>query len=165
MHLFILVFLGPFGLNYNRIVWPWNFAMIIYLYLIFLKFEQVPFSFRTVFTSWNNLVFVFLGILPALNFAGWWDNYLSSGVYSGKLPQMIICVKDTSKCRELKRFCKTGTHQFCDGSNAINLQYWSMAETQMAPYPEIRAYEILQHKLEAKYPAAGLTFVYINPGQ
>jgi hypothetical protein len=165
MHFFILVFLGPFGLNYNRVVWPWNIAMIGFLYLIFFRYEQNPFSFKPLSIGWNKLVFIFLGILPVLNFAGWWDNYVSSGVYSGKLPQMVICIKDTSKCRDLRRFCKTGTHQFCDGNNTVNLQYWSMSETQMAPYPEIRVYKKLQHKLEMEYPEAGLSFIYFSNGQ
>ncbi len=41
MHVFILVLLGPLGTGYNLIVWPWNIAMIFYLYYLFIKNETV----------------------------------------------------------------------------------------------------------------------------
>jgi len=44
----------------------------------------------------------------------------------------------------------------------VNLQYWSMAETKMAPYPEIRSYKKIQAKLLTQYPEAGLSFIYSN---
>jgi len=165
MHLFILLFLGPLGLNYNRIIWPWNIAMIAYLYLIFFKNDPDVVPFTTLFTGWNKLVFICWGILPAFNLPGYWDNYLSSGMYSGKLPQMLICVKDTSKCPDLKRFCKPDYRHLCNGSSTIDLQYWALSETSVAPYPEIRVYKTLALKLQSQYPAAGFSFVYLVKGQ
>jgi len=161
MHFFILFFLGPFGLSYNRIVWPWNIAMILYLYLIFFKNEWIGFQFKYLVHQWNILVFIFWGILPSLNLVGYWDNYLSSGLYSAKLPEMLICIKDTSKCPGLKRFCKPDYKHVCDGCNTINLDYWALSETNVAPYPEIRVFKKIQQKLEFQYPAAGLSFRYL----
>ena len=40
MHFFILLLIGPFGLHYNKVVWPWNIAMIMYLYFFFIKNEK-----------------------------------------------------------------------------------------------------------------------------
>ncbi len=165
MHVFILVFLGPFGLQYNRVIWPWNVAMIGYLYLVCLKTEPAALLNRQVFRGRNLPVLICWGFLPALNFVGWWDNYLSSGIYSGKLPGMIICVKDTGKCKPLARYCIKGQPGFCNGAELLNLQYWSMAETKMAPYPEIRSYKKIQAKLEKEFPAAGFSFVYFDGGK
>jgi len=165
MHLFILLFLGPFGLNYNRIIWPWNIAMILYLYFIFFKEEGIILSYKLIFSGRNIPVFIFWGILPALNLVGYWDNYLSSGLYSGKLPQMLICIKDTSKCRGLKPFCKPDYRHLCNGCNTVDLGYWALSETNVAPYPEIRVYKKLQRKLELQYPAAGLSFIYLLNGK
>jgi hypothetical protein len=162
MHLFILAFLGPLGLWYNKIVWPWNLVMIFYLYLIFLRKGQVIAPLKSIFTGWNKLVFICWGVLPALNFAGYWDNYLSSGLYSGKLPRMVICIKDTSKCKPLQRYCKGDYHKLCNGEAFIDLQYWAMSETNVAPYPEIRVYKKLQVKLERQYAAAGLSCVFVE---
>jgi uncharacterized membrane protein len=160
MHLFILVFLGPLGLRYNIVVWPWNIAMIVYLYLAGFKTEKDNALTWQVFRGWNLPVLICWAILPAFNFVGWWDNYLSSGVYSGKLPGMVICIRDTSKCKPLQRYCMKDYRGVCSGGEVVNLQYWSMAETKMAPYPEIRSYKKIQAKLEKEFPGAGLSFIY-----
>lgn len=165
MHLFILLFIGPAGLNYNRIVWPWNIAMIFYLYYIFVKNEKIDLSFKFLLSGRNIPVLICWGILPILNLVGYWDNYLSSGIYSGKLPQMLICIKDTSKCPGLKRFCKPDYRHLCNGCNTIDLGYWAISETNVAPYPEMRVYKKLQHKLVLQYPAAGLSFNYLVEGK
>ena len=165
MHFFILLFLGPFGLGYNKTVWPWNVAMILYLYLIFFKGNQTTIPLKSIFIGWNKLVFIFWGILPALNFFGWWDNYLSSNLYSGNLPGMIICIKDTSKCKPLQRFCKVNYHNLCNGEAFIDLQYWAMSETNATAYPEIRVFKELQVKLEKQYADAGLSCVFIERGK
>jgi len=162
MHLFILLLLGPLGLWYNKIVWPWNVGMILYLYIIFLKKAPVIIPFKSVFSGWNIPVFIFWGVLPALNFVGCWDNYLSSGIYSGKLPRMLICIKDTSKCKPLQKFCRKDLLNTCNGEAVMDLQYWAMAETNVAPYPEIRVYKKIQWKLEKQYAGAGLSFVYFG---
>jgi uncharacterized membrane protein YphA (DoxX/SURF4 family) len=162
LHVFVLVFLGPFGLKYNMVVWPWNIAMIGYLYLVFFRREDAALPLPQLFSGVNWLVLICWGILPAFNFIGWWDNYLSSGVYSGKLPEMMICIKDTSQCKPLQRYCITGNSHVCNGEGLVNVQYWSMAETKMAPYPEIRSYKKIQAKLEKEFPEAGFSFVYFK---
>jgi hypothetical protein len=165
MHLFILLLLGPFGLWYNKIVWPWNVAMVFYLYLIFLKKAPVIIPFKSILSGWNIPVFICWGILPALSFAGCWDNYLSSAIYSGRLPKMLICIKDTSKCKPLQKFCRKDLLNTCNGEAVIDLQYWAMTETNAAPYPELRVYKKIEKKLEKQYAGAGLSFVYFVGGQ
>jgi uncharacterized membrane protein len=165
LHFFILVFIGPAGLRYNIVVWPWNIAMACYLYLVFIRRNKETIPIRQLFAGWNLPVLICWAILPSFNFIGWWDNYLSSGVYTGNLPQMVICIKDTSKCKPLQRYCLKGSRTFCNGSEFVNLQYWSMAETKMAPYPEIRSYQKIQAKLLDQFPAAGFTFIYYREGK
>ncbi|HWZ14606.1 MAG TPA: hypothetical protein VNW95_05150 [Mucilaginibacter sp.] len=162
MHLFILVLLGPLGLRYNRIVWPWNAAMILYLYTLFLRRNEDTFVLGTIFSGWNKLVFIAWGVLPALNFIGCWDNYLSSSIYSEKLPNMAICISDTAKCRQLRGFFQYNSLNYCNGRAMINIQHWALTEMNSAPYGEIRVYKILQKKLETEYPAAGLGYRYIE---
>lgn len=162
MHLFILVLLGPLGLRYNKIVWPWNVAMILYLYTLFLRKNEDTFPLGTIFSGWNKLVFIAWGVLPALNFIGCWDNYLSSSIYSEKLPNMVICISDTTKCRQLSGFFQYNSLNNCKGVATINVQHWALQEMNSAPYGEIRGYKILQTKLEKEYPASGLSYFYIN---
>ena len=165
MHLFILLLLGPLGLWYNKIVWPWNVGMVLYVYIIFLRKSPVIIPFKSIFSGWNIPVFICWGILPALSFVGCWDNYLSSSIYSGKLPRVLICINDTSKCKPLQKFCRRDLLNTCNGEAVIDLQYWAMTETNIAPYPEIRVYKKIQEKLEKAFPEAGLSFVYFEDGQ
>jgi uncharacterized membrane protein YphA (DoxX/SURF4 family) len=160
MQLFILLLLGPLGLSYNAIVWPWNMVMILYLYLIFIKKQERVIAPKFVFQGWNKLIFVVWGILPALHFVGYWDGFLSSSMYSGKAPKMIICIKDTSKCRQLQAFYKKRRYKICNGQAYIELQNWAITETNAIPNPEMRIYKIIQKKLEKKYSAAGLSYFY-----
>jgi len=157
MHLFVLIFLGPLGLNYNAIIWPWNVAMMGYLYVIFIHKNPHPFSLRPVFQSWNNVIFICWGILPMLGIFGYWDGFLSSSIYSGKSPWMVICIRDTSKCPELKPFCNTNHVKVCDGGTSISLLTWGMSETNVVRNPELRVLIQIQKKLEKKYAAAGLS--------
>ena len=161
MHLFILLFLGPFGLRFNIIVWPWNVAMILYLYLVFIRRANDVTRFKALFARWNLVVILCWAVLPAFNFMGYWDNYLSSNVYSGKIPKMIICVSDTSKCRPLRRFLyASSSAKICAGEMKINVQNWAMTETNVPVYPELRVYETIQKTLRKQYPLAGFSFVY-----
>jgi hypothetical protein len=160
MHLFILLLLGPLGLNYNNIVWPWNMVMIVYLYLIFIKKQEKIITLKAVFQGWNKLVFIAWGILPALHFIGYWDGFLSSSMYSGKAPKMIICIADTSECKQLRTFYGKGGYKTCNGQACIELQNWAITETNAIPNPEIRIYKIIQKKLKKKYAGARLSFYY-----
>jgi hypothetical protein len=163
MHLLILLFLGPFGLNYNKVIWPWNVVMILYLYIIFFKSNANALSFMPIFRGWNKLVLICWGILPAFSFVGYWDSYLSSSIYSGKSPQMFICIRDTSKSRQLQIFYKKNSSKICNGQAIINLRNWGMSETNIIPYPEIRICKIMQKKLEKQYAEAGLScFIFIG---
>lgn len=161
MHLFVLLLLSIFGLKLNVVVWPWSVAMILYLYFIFLNKAERQGIFPTMFTGWNKLVVLCWGVLPALSFVGYWDYYLSSSLYSGKLPTMIVCISDTTKCRQLSGyFYKNTVSTPCDGQAIINMGNWATAETNVAIYPELRVYKILAKKLQKRYPLAGLHFVY-----
>jgi len=161
MHLFLLIMLGPLGLNYNKIVWPWNLAMIFYLYFIFLRNPETAPDLKPVLQGWNRLIFVFLAILPALHFVGYWDELLSASMYSGKSLVMTVCVQDTTKCRELRPFFNHRNYDKtrCKGEAEINLQDWAILETNVTPNPELRIYKIIQDKLEKQYPGANFSYL------
>jgi hypothetical protein len=165
MHLLILIWLGPLGLHYNRIVWPWNLAMIGYLYLLFLKKDSPVIYFGNITTGWNKVILIFWGILPALNIFGYWDSDLSLGMYSGNIPGMVICIRDTSKCRPIKKFFREDKNNICNGCETVNLQYWAMLEMGVGACPELRVYRKFQLKLEKEYPAAGISCIYFADGK
>ncbi len=64
MHILILMVLGPFGRQFNPVIWPWNLAMIAF------------------------------GLLPALSLFNLWDDYLSSAMYTGNINDGGIYLSD-----------------------------------------------------------------------
>ena len=163
MHLFNLLFLGPFGLKYNKIIWPWNVVMIVYLYILFIRKDSVPISFSHFYQlrkGYNKLVILCWGILPAFSFIGWWDNYLSSSLYSGRVPTMAICINNPDSLTSLRPyFSKTDTLHICDGAALINTQSWALKEINVPPYPEQRVYKKIQEKFSQKYPGVQCKYV------
>ena len=212
MHGFILLLLGPLGIGYNVIVWPWNIAMIFYLYHLFIKNEgaaSLQFGWSTGASSnkWpvktpttaehrlvkmlttaepplvsspteikdDNLgstlrfylpgirfkiVLFFWTVLPALNFIGWWDHYLSWNLYSHTLPTMTICIKDTLPDNRLQPYLyKKVNPIICDGSAQLNIQTWAMREMNVPPYPELRNYKKIKAHWLKKYPLLKVNFI------
>lgn len=158
MHLFLLLLLGPAGLDHNVIVWPWNAAMILLLHTLFMGKHGLAFSFRYMVHRWNVAILLFWGILPMLSFAGHWDQYLSSGLYSGTALQMRICLDDENAVPELEKYVSnktTGTS--C--TYRISLQKWSLDELKVPPYPEKWYYARLRKKWMEKYIAPGSRFM------
>jgi hypothetical protein len=84
MHAFVLLAVGPFGQNYNTIVWPWNVAMIAILLVLFRGARDV--SPRAILLNRGfplHLVAVALfGLLPGFSYLGLWPTYLSFRLYS-----------------------------------------------------------------------------------
>ena len=76
MHLLIMAIFGPFGMNYDKIIWPWNVLMIVILFVFFICNTPVSISFQSIKQGWNKLIIVFFGLLPVLNFFGYWDFFI-----------------------------------------------------------------------------------------
>ena len=163
MHLLILILLGPFGMKGYRTIWPWNIAMMLFLFLIFLKKNETVSILPQAAKGWGKIIVICWLVLPAFSFWGYWDNNLSSKVWSGNVPRMIICIQDTSKCKPLQRFCnKKDIANLCHGQATIEIQRWAGSETGASAYSQVRTYRIMQKKIEAKYASAGLSFVYLD---
>ncbi len=161
MHLLILYAIGPLGINYNIIVWPWNVLMIILLYIIFIKPTPAQINFNWLWQGWNKVVLVCWGIMPALNYLGLWDNYLSCRLYSGGLPLMVFCIKDESEKEELQPyFSRTDPYNLCNGNAMVNLQTWAMREMNVPSYPELRVYKKAELHWRETHPNTTTDFVY-----
>lgn len=164
MHVGILILLGPFGLDYNRTVWPWNVLMIIFLYIIFLHKKNSAINLSCLWKGWNKMIIICWGILPALNYIGLWDNYLSSRIYSGNLPQMVMCINDTAEVNILKPYLNKGdVYNICNGSAMVNVQRWAMKEMNSPPYPELRVYKKIKEHWMKFHTGSTATVVYFFP--
>jgi len=140
MHGFILLTIGPFGLNLNTVVWPWNVAMVV---LLFLLFWDTDFSPRDVI--WNNsfafqkVLLLLVLVMPCFSFLGWWDSYLSWSLYSGNIDRANVFVSD-AVAHQLPEYLQKYTTHISDNNNLIAIRDWSLGELNVPPYPETRIY-------------------------
>jgi len=90
MHLGIILFLSPIGLNWNYSVFPWNFATAVLGFRILRKSTtSLP------HTAWECAVAGILLLYPAGFYMGWVDHGISFVFYSGHKPEGIICTGDS----------------------------------------------------------------------
>jgi hypothetical protein len=84
MHVFILIAIGPLGRDFNVVVWPWNLAMIAFLFILFFRRTEQPAPRDIIWGNafaFQKIVLIFFGFIPALSFFNLWDQYLSSALY------------------------------------------------------------------------------------
>jgi hypothetical protein len=161
MHLLILYAIGPLGINYNTVVWPWNILMMLLLYIIFIKNKSLQINIQQLWGGWNKIILICWGILPVLNYVGLWDSYLSSRLYSGGLPLMAICLKDTGEIEELHPYLnKNDSYHVCNGEAMVNIQTWAMKEMNVPPYPEMRVYKKIEAAWLNNHPNSTARFAY-----
>lgn len=154
VHCFNLLLLGPWGVNYNKIVWPWNLAMIGFLYFIFLRFHKSYDLLYPLKNGWNKLVVICWGILPMLYYFNCWDTYLSFVLYSGNVKEMIICIKNSNdaSAKKLAPYYANDYRKFCDGNKMIMATKWALGEMNVPMYPEKRIYLQIKKSFIQKYP-------------
>lgn len=154
LHLAALLFLGPIGRDVNRVIWPWNIAMIALLIVLFATKEPSPLAqtWRDLRRSSCALLIVGLyGFLPLLSFFGLWDSYLSFALYSYNLANAEIYVSHSGfACLPPK--LQAYVYPVKNYNPALQLPYmfefpmWAQADMGVPPLPEPRGYLILfQH--------------------
>jgi hypothetical protein len=144
MHLFILAMFGPFGLDWNTIVWPWTAAMAIFDILLFSGAPE--FSWREIVWRGRDPVHiaavVLFTVLPFLSFFNLWDSYLSSALYSGNLTEAQIYLTDAGKAA-LPAPIRSYAVRTSPDTNVLNLQRWAVEDLNVTPYPETRVYRAI----------------------
>ena len=130
LHVLILVYLSPFGVNDNTIVYPWNVAMIVLTVLLFYKLKNNicdiiygPIRMKLVVAMLIVLVF----ILPIFNFNNKWDSYLSFSLYSDKILLHYIAIEKTQLEKIDGRFNKYFVKiPGLSGGEIIDINQWSI---------------------------------------
>jgi len=144
MHLFILAMLGPAGLNWNNIVWPWTAAMAVFDILLFSDASDV--SWREIMWSRRDpchaAVAILFVVLPGLSFFNLWDSYLSAALYSGNLTEAQIYLSDAGAAA-LPAAVRSRAVRTSPNTNVLNLQRWAVEDLNVSPYPESRIYRAI----------------------
>ena len=93
MHVFILAMIGPWGEDWNSVVYPWNIVMMALLLLLFWRKpeeKQPPTLFQLPQTSIQWLVLVLFGVLPAFNFFTKFPETISMTMYNGATSELSV---------------------------------------------------------------------------
>lgn len=146
IHLLSLCALGPWGNDFNRVVWPWNITMPL---LVLALFSSAPGA-----DSWRALIgspvtFGFTALfclLPILSFKGWLDSYPSFCLYCGKTARATILL--TPRTVELlperiKPFAKpdpAAPPGMRSPLYVLDFRNWAEKEMGAPPLPEVRSY-------------------------
>lgn len=136
MHFTICLLLGPWGADFNAVVWPWNVCMVALLWCVVSDEADVCVLQRRVPEAWWTSAWLtrkqrWLGVallglamvMPAFGFVGWWDRNLSWAMYTGRAPAARLS-------RPAVRFLATGTSAFVASQRCEHDPFWRQLETQ-----------------------------------
>lgn len=151
-HVFLLLALGPAGLQRNSIVWPWNFAMILLIFAIFYKEQNPILTWEFFKNKANAAVILIVAVLPLTNFIGFWPSYFSFKLYSGNSKQLAICVENTDRDPELHPFIVNIKSVYCPELKSTNAAKWTLDELNVPVYPEEAYYKKLKRAWIQKFP-------------
>jgi predicted DCC family thiol-disulfide oxidoreductase YuxK len=151
MHVFILAMFGPFGHNWNSIIWPWTAAMVALDILLFggrqeFSLSNIILPSRSIYHA---VTLVLFGILPVLSFFNSWDSYLSAALYSGNITEAHIYTTDRGKAALPAKLARYAVRT-SDNTNVINLAQWAIEDLHVMAYPETRVFKAAARSLCAR---------------
>jgi hypothetical protein len=138
----VLSALGPWGHDWNRVVWPWNIAMAAFAVILFWRTEAVSFDrilWKPAFPFQTAIIILF-AVMPAFSFFDLWDSYLSASLYSGNITAASVYVSDSVENAmpdPARRHSMSGARE----GYALDLSDWSFDELHVPPYPEKRVFK------------------------
>ena len=89
-HLVVLGYIGPFGLDYNHVVWPWNVSLMLLIPLAFWPVKEVRVEGAREALGSRCLVAILCALGPLLSYFGWTDRYLFFHLYTPRVPTAIL---------------------------------------------------------------------------
>lgn len=146
MHVFILMSLGPWGQNYNYVIWPWNIAMAAAVVILFWKASESARHILFGEGPFHVAVLLLFSIAPAFSFFGLWDHYLSSAMYASNENHGLIYISDKLFDRlpdGIADYVRVETPEI----DSIDIGEWCANELKVPPYPEVRIYKNVARKI------------------
>lgn len=141
MHCFILLMVGPTGMEFNRVIWSWNISSILLLSAVFLGQPQQAISYAMPRNFYHGLIIILFLVMPVLNFAGLWDHFPSASLYSGKKPYARIHLTDY-----VKEQFPAEVQAKVSLLNELSIRDWTYTELHAPDYPQARVYKDIFRK-------------------
>ena len=165
MHFGLLIVLGPTGNEWNKLIWPWNAALIGIL--LFLskdtEYQGAVLSVKPLFKSaWFGVVVILTCVMPAFNFVGCWDYDLSGSLYSGNNPQAIFYYAKTD--RNNMPVSARNAQFYYPGSDGefLMMDQWAMDDMNAPLYPQERYFKRIAAGLCSKVTQPSSAGLLIN---
>lgn len=164
MHAFNMLALGPWGRDYNSVVWPWNIAMALVVVTLFGNTRNAVFTpiFRRGWVL-AKVIAVLTLVMPAFGLLGWWDAYLSASLYSGNNALAAIAVTPWA-ARQLPPSAMETLTQRRDGAYNLRLLQWALRDMNVPAYPEERAHRQAARAVMERYslPPSDVALIVIS---
>jgi hypothetical protein len=141
MHLFVLWCLGPWGHEWNTVVWPWNAAMMLCCLILIgpAGRSSIGELLRPQRSVMHAVILILFGVMPLLSFFGLWSKYFSAALYSGNTMQGAVCLS-AEDVRRLPAPLNTCVYQMEDGRFYVVCLDWTLKDMNVPPYPEACIY-------------------------
>jgi len=164
MHLLIICMLGSSNFFYTLVVLLWNGAMLAFLISI-ERWQPVTDYKAATLNKGNYILLLLWGIMPVLNLGGYWNDYLSSSLYSGKSLYIKVVLHNPDDVPQLQPYLKPDKKLKSEsGGSSISIIKWANEQTRVIPYPQEWYYKRLKKKIEERYPNGRFDFyIYRYP--
>jgi uncharacterized membrane protein YphA (DoxX/SURF4 family) len=157
MHLIITWKLGPWKMDWNLIIVPWNLMMVVTLIYLFRKSTLSTFRIGSAQTIMAVLG-VFFWLLPGFSQVIWIPENLSMMLYSGKSKSGYIVIN--KPVDRLKSYDRIPDEE----KMIISLQLLSMKERGIAVNPEVKIYDQILENIKSQIPETDRIY-YIHPNK
>jgi len=165
MHFVLLIVLGPTGHEWNKLIWPWNAALIIILFLLSKdeEYRGLTISVRPRLKSaWFFVVVLLTCVMPVFNFIGCWDYDLSGSLYSGNNPEaMFYYIKADRNNMPLSARHAQVYYPASDGE-FLMIDQWALDDMNAPIYPEERYFKRIAAGLCSKVSQPSSAGLLIN---
>ena len=155
MHTIVIWKLGPWKLDWNIIVIPWNIMMVMILIYLFRKSTFSTFRIGSA-KSIVTLLGIFFWLLPGLSQILWIPENLSMKLYSGTSKNGYLVIN--KKVDQFVNYDRIPDHE----KMLISLQRYSMEERGIAIHPELVIYDQILEHIKSQIPFADDIY-YIHP--
>ena len=133
LHVYILLVIGPLGLNYNHVVWPWNVAMIGLVWYFFNdKTPAIP-----QFNPAGYVLLTLVWVMPVCNIWGWWPESLSWKMYANTQREATIYSPEGEPCSSISNYWKKNAQD----DKYLLIDDWTIQELRVPSFNSLRNYQ------------------------